>query len=129
MMKEIYYWTVFYLRKIKTNDMPEFNSFLSVSLMLYFNIATIFILIKYVFNISVKLTHNETTLVGVGSGLLAGYICYLFTYRLKKEIQEKYDNLPLKRRIKGKVIFWIYVILSFSSVFIAGVNLAPTIGN
>jgi len=123
MIKEIYYWTVFYLRKVKTNDMPEFNAFLSVSLMIFFNIATIFIVAKYIFDISLKLSHNETTLVGLSSGLFVGFICYLFTYKQKKEIQEKYDNLPKNRRGKGIVIFWIYVILSFSLLFIAGVNL------
>jgi len=84
MIKEIYYWTVFYLRKVKTNDMPEFNAFLSVSLMIFFNIATIFIVAKYIFDISLKLSHNETTLVGLSSGLFVGFICYLFTYKQKK---------------------------------------------
>jgi len=129
MIKEIYYWMIFYLRKVPSNDMPEFNSFLSVSLMVFFNIATIFIVTRYLFDISVQLNHNETTLLGISSGIFVGFICYLFTYRQKKEIQVKFNNLPLKRRIQGKVIFWIYVILSFSSIFIAGVNLAPTIGN
>jgi hypothetical protein len=123
MLSEMYYWMIFYLKKVKTNDMPEFNSFLIVSLMVFFNIATIFIIAKYIFDISIKLSHNETTLVGVGSGLFVGFICYLFTYRQKKEILEKYDNLPKNRRIKGIVIFWIYVTLSFSLLFIAGVNL------
>ena len=129
MIKEIYYWMVFYLRKMPTNDMPEFNSFLLVSLMAFFNIATIFIITKYLFNISVKLTSSETTLVALSFGLFVGFICYLFTYRQKKEIQEKYDNLPKMRRVKGIAIFWIYVILSFSLLFIAGVNLAPTVGS
>jgi len=123
MIKEIYYWMVFILKKVPTNDMPEFNSFLLVSLMVFFNIATIFIVIRYLFNISFQLNHNETTLLGVSSGLFVGFICYLLTYRQKKEIQEKYDNFPKKRRIIGIVIFWIYIILSFSLAFIAGVKL------
>lgn len=128
MLKEIYYWMIYYLRKVKTNDMPEFNSFLLVSLTLYFNIATVFIIVKYIFYISIVITKRETTIVGVSSGLCVGFICYLLTYRKKKEIQEKYDNLPQKRRIKGIVTFWIYVILSFSSLFIAGLNLACSTG-
>jgi len=129
MIKEIYYWMVFFLKKMPTNDMPEFNSFLLVSLMSFFNLATIFIVMRYLFNISFKLNHNETTLLGVSSGLFVGVICYLFTYRQKKKIQEKYDNLSKKRRILGIAIFWIYVILSFSLAFIAGMNLVPTIGS
>lgn len=120
---------MFYLKKVPTNDMPQFNAFLLVSLMLYANITTLFIVVISIFNISIKLNNSDTTLAGVSSGLFIGFICYLFTYRQKNEIQKKYDNLPKKRRVKGIVVFWIYVLLSFSLLFIVGANLAPTVGS
>jgi len=123
MLKEIYYWMVYYLRKVKTNDRPEYNSFLLVSLMVFSNIATILVIVSYIFYISIKFTEREITIVGLSSGLCVGLICYLFTYKQKREIHEKYNNLPKKRRIKGIVFFWIYSLLSIPLFYILVVNL------
>ena len=123
MIKEIYYWMVFYLRKMPSNDMPQFNSYLLISLMVYFNIASIFIIIRYLLNLSIKINSVETTYLGLCSALCVGLFCYFFTFKQRKDIQLKYVALSKERKIRGQIIFWFYIVLSISLLFTLGPTL------
>jgi len=125
MLREIYYWMVFYLKKIQPNDMPEFNSYLLVSLMICFNVFTLMIIIRYLsnFDFMIKFNRDKTTYFGIGSALCVGLLCYFFTFRQRKDIQLKYNELSKNRKIRGQIIFWLYIVLSISLLFTLGPTL------
>ncbi len=117
MIKENYYWMVYYLKKVPSNDTPEFNSYLLMSLMVFFNLATIFVVIRYIFDFSVLQYSNDSTYIGLGSAFCVGLACYFFTFKQRKDIQLKFDALSKKRKIRGQVIFWCYNVLSIALFF------------
>jgi hypothetical protein len=49
------------------------------------------------------------------------FIMYFILYKKRKYIFQKFDNMPSKRRINGKIFFWIYLITTpFSIYYIFG---------
>jgi len=123
MLMEMYYWMIFYLKKIKTNDMPEFNAYLLISLLLNANLWTLVIIGSYLLKLDLKTVGGDAKVIGVVIGLSVMIPNYFLFFAKRKKIIEKYDQLPQKRRVKGITLFWIYSILSLSLLFIAGVNL------
>ena len=124
MIKEIYYWMVFYLRKVPTNDMPQFNAYLLISMLLCFNILTCVILFCFLLRVDIKSLTSDYKVIGFIFGLSIMIPNYFLLFAKRKEITEKYDKLPKKRRIKGIILFWIYSIVSIPLYVILVVNLA-----
>ena len=114
MMQEIYYWLVCYLKKVTTNDTPEFNSFLLLLMMLYFNIMSIWVIVKY----SISSNYQIADIFAVIIGILIGVIIYFSIFRKRKEFHEKYEKKSCQRKKIGKVIFWFYAIFSFLFFFV-----------
>ena len=54
MLKEMYYWMMYFIGKIGKTQMFGFNSFLLISMLVFFNILTIVMLFSYVFNINIE---------------------------------------------------------------------------
>ena len=113
-MQEIYYWLVCYLKKVTTNDTPEFNSFLLLLMMLYFNIMSIWVIVKY----SISSNYQIADIFAVIIGILIGVIIYFSIFRKRKEFHEKYEKKSCQRKKIGKVIFWFYAIFSFLFFFV-----------
>ena len=123
MLKELYYWMYYHLLKVKTNDMPEFNAYILICILLYFNVATIMIIACYILGINLKTEKNTGVYLGLFLGLSILVTNYFILYSKRTFIFEKFKAIPKERRHKRLIYFWIYVIFSFSALFIAGVNL------
>ena len=123
MLSEMYYWMIFYLRKVKTNDMPEFNAYLLICVLVNANLLTIVMGVSYLLNFDLTIFRGDSKYIGLVGGLSLMVFIYFYLFRNRKKIIEKYDQLPQKRRVKGITSFWIYSILSLSLLFIVGVNL------
>jgi len=123
MIKEFYYWMVFYLRKVPTNDMPHFNAYLLICLLMFANIGSLFEIISFLLKFDIKTLSQDRILVGIIFGLSVMIPNYFLLFAKRKEIIEKYDQLTLKRRVKGIILFWIYSIVSIPLFFILVVNL------
>jgi len=123
MIKEIYYWMTFYLRKVPTNDMPQFNAYLLICLLMFANIGSLFEIISFLLKFDIKTLSQDRILIGIIFGLSIMIPNYFLLFAKRKEITEKYDQLPQKRRIKGIILFWIYSIVSIPLFFILVTNL------
>ena len=124
MIKEMYYWLMYFLKKIGRNDMLEFNSYLLICLLLISNIMTLFVIICFLLNVDIKLLITDYKITGVIFGLSIIIPNYFILFSKRKQIVEKYDQLPQKRKIKGIISFWIYSIVSIPLYFILVTNLA-----
>ena len=124
MIKEIYYWMIFYLKKVQTNDMPEFNAYLLICILLNSNLLTLAMIVSYLIGFDLTIFRDDSKYIGLVGGLSLMIFIYFYLFKNSKIILEKYNQLPKKRRTKGIIIFWIYSIISLSLFFIVGVNLA-----
>ena len=117
MYSELYYWMCYYTQKRKKNKTPYFTALLILSLLLLLNLTTLFITISYIYNV-----------IGSFKQIIHTYSLYLFflfflfnyivLYKRRKEISMKYDALTLKRKLKGRICFWLFFIFTFILLFI-----------
>jgi len=121
MFNEPYYWMYTYLKKIKTNDMPAFNACLLMCILQMANIGTILVVIFFF----LKTNINKSIAVYAGLTMAVTLIVlnYFLLYIKRETIFEKYENNPLKRKTKGKIYFFVYVLLSLAIFFVALANL------
>jgi len=118
MLREIYYWLMYFLKKIGRTDMLEFNSYLLVCMLLGFNIMTVFVFTSYLLNIEPKTLIIDYQTFGIILGLSIIIPLYFILFARRTQIVEKYDQLPKMRRSRGQFIFWIYSIVSIPLFFI-----------
>jgi hypothetical protein len=121
MFNEIYFWTYNYLRKIKTNDTPAFNSYLLICIFQGANVGTIWVIINYF--LKVDIDKNTAVALGIVLTVLLSIINYFLLYANREDIFTKYNNLQTKRRLKGQIYFWIYVLMSFTLFYVSVANL------
>ena len=119
----MYYWLMYFLKKIGRTEMLEFNSYLLICMLLCFNILTFFITICFLLHVDIKSFITDYKVTGIIFGLSIMIPNYFLLFVQRKEITEKYDQLPQKRRIKGIILFWIYSIVSIPLFFILVANL------
>ena len=123
MIKEMYYWMMYFLKKIGRTEMLEFNSYLLICILIFANIGSLFEIISFLLKFDIKILSQDRMLIGIIFGLSIMIPNYFLLFVQRKEITEKYDQLPQKRRIKGIILFWIYSIVSIPLFFILVANL------
>jgi len=120
----MYYWLMYFLRKDgRKTELFGHNSYLLISMLVVFNIFTIAIVISYFFNVKLKelgIDKQTTQLIGIAFGVIVIGFNHFYLYKNQNEICKHYDDLSHKRRIKGMIMFWLYVILSISLLFTLG---------
>lgn len=100
-----------------------FYSYLLLCILVNANFLTLVMIVCYIFNIDLKQFSDSTTIIGLFTGLSIMTICFLQFFMKRKSICLKYDQLTLKRRVIGKLVFWIYSILSLLIMFVLGISL------
>ena len=123
MIKETYYWMMYFLKKIGRTEMLEFNSYLLICMLLCFNLLTFFIIVCFLLHVDIKLLIVDYKVTGIILGLLIMIPNYFLLFAKRKEIVERYDQLPQNRRTKGIILFWVYSIVSIPLFFILVANL------
>lgn len=124
MFRTNFYWMYNYLSKIKTNDTPAFNAYLILCMLHFFNIATIVIVLCYLLGINMKTSSKNPVYVVVGLVACLSIVEYFVFYSKREAIINECKTMSKDKRNKSLILFWIYVIVSYSSVFIVGFNLA-----
>ena len=121
MFKELYYWMYANLRNVKNNENPAQNAFFLICILQIFNIGTIGVIIIYIFKII--LSKEATVSISLALAFVVMIINYLLIYSKREIIFNDYEILPLKRKTKGKVYFWLYVVFSLIIFFVLVANL------
>jgi hypothetical protein len=121
MFNEIYFWMVFYLKKVKTNDTPAFNGYLILCMLQIFNFGTVWVLINYFF-IKVNVNSDISVKICLFFGAVLCTLNYFLFYARRELIFLKYNCLKPKRKVKGQIFFWIYSLLSFAILLFSLAN-------
>ncbi len=118
-MRTLYYWMMHYISKVKTNEMPKFNAFLIICAMIYANLGSLFVVLKYLFKIKDSIINKQDTiLVGIIIGLMIMILNFFLLYRNKDDIEKSYNQVPIRRKNIDKFIFWVYSLCSFPLFYI-----------
>lgn len=111
------YYILSKIRKTKTRD---FDAYLLVGLLMYFNFVTIAVFYCHFFNINMKATNENTPVfLGLFLGILIMAINHIALYSKRASIFKKYKFIFKERKNERLIYFWIYVVLSFSTLFVA----------
>ncbi len=110
MFAELYYWTYSILKKIKTNDNPEFNAFLGISSFQYLNVVSLFGVVNYflVLNTTKKLV-ILASLVVLAAIAIVNYYSF---FSKRDDIKKKYERFSPARRKKGQLFLLLYVLVT-----------------
>jgi hypothetical protein len=120
-MKYLYFklWCLF--NKIKTNDTPATNAMFFMSMCHLANIFVIQIVLDQTSFVSMKFSSkNEIYCYSIPIGLFVIGLDYLYLYRNRCKIYEKYINESKNRKIAGNILLIIYILISFMLVFYLG---------
>jgi membrane protease YdiL (CAAX protease family) len=111
------------LCKIKSNDMPALNAYFLIMILQAFNIGTIFVVVNYFAKI--HFAKNAHIYQGLSLAFVLAVINYFPLYAKRDKIFKKYANVSPKRKVKGLIYFWLYVLLSTIIFWTAVANLVP----
>jgi purine-cytosine permease-like protein len=119
-MKYLYYKNFQIFRKIKTNDTPEFNAMIILSVCQYVNILTLLVFFNHFFIGLQKpiLSRSEIVYYSFASAFVIMFINYFLLYKKREKICEKYKNESKIKSMLGYVIFLIYIIGTAALVYI-----------
>lgn len=101
--------------------MPAFNAYILICLLQIFNIGTIATVINYFLKIDMK--RDIAIYTGLGLAFIMVITNRFLLYNKREFIFKRYENIPIERRTKGQIYFWLYVVLSFVIFFVAIANL------
>jgi len=123
MLQEMYYWMIYYLSKVKTNDMPKFNAYLLICVFLFANMGSIFVITCYLLHLDMSMVITNYKFAGLILAAIVMIPNYFYLFVKKDEICVKYKQSSLQRQQKGKIYFWIYALASIPLYFYLVVNL------
>ena len=106
---------------LKNTDMPAFNALLFISALQFLNIGTVVCIINYFLRIDVDSKTASYLALAVGFPLLG--LNYILLYSKRDRDFKEFEKMEAKKETKGKIYFWIYVILSITIFFVAVANL------
>lgn len=101
--------------------MPAFNAYILICLLQIVNIVTIATVINYFLKMDMK--KDIAIYTGLGLALIMVIINRFLLYDKRKFIFKQYENIPMERRRKGQIYFWLYVVLSFVIFFVLIANI------
>jgi DNA polymerase sigma len=101
------------VKTTRRKDQPFFNAYIGLSFLEYMNLGSIFAVVNYFLKYRVS---KDASIYGTLILFALILLCNYFSLWVKKEaIVSRYDSLPIKN---GKILVWIFIILSFSIFFI-----------
>ncbi|MDR2823923.1 MAG: hypothetical protein LBB41_01830 [Prevotellaceae bacterium] len=123
LFKELYYWMYFYIStymlfvtKIRKEYPPvnvEFGASILLSILRTFNLGCLLFFIEYIDNLNgLEYTREQHNLMAFSMILIAIIDFFLF-YRKNEHIITICEQFSKKRRITGKIKFWIYVVFTW----------------
>lgn len=128
MYKEVYYWCYrFQSSSIsKMKDTAEFAPMLIVTVLQWFNIVAVSIVIKYLFGIKV-ITLDELPffLFAICVCLIPFTMNYFFIYRKRQQIFDKYKLMSYRRKLIGVVMTICFIVFSMLLPLILSERLEP----
>lgn len=117
-MRYLYYklWQLF--KKIKTNDMPATNAMIFLSICVFANIFVIHFLLSKAFHFEIGFnSRGDVYAFTIPIGISVYFLGYLFLYKKRDKIYEKYRDESRKQKILGSLLLVLYILGSFILTF------------
>jgi hypothetical protein len=112
----------FYLQNIKSNTYTDKqkadSAYLLVSMAQGFNFLTIWGIANHYLKFT--FTHTQTIIAGTLMAFIFGIINHFYLFRHRQEIFETCERQTQEQRNKGKMRFWLYLILTYFLLFCLG---------
>lgn len=113
-MKYIYYRIWKLLSRIPTNDQPATNSVILLTIFENFNVATVYFMLQYYYkDYMVNLSFDKKIIAIVPTSIIM-LLNYLFLYKRRNNLYEKYKNESKTQNRFGYVLLFIYIIATFA---------------
>jgi hypothetical protein len=112
MFKELYYWMFWYIKKLNTKSPRERaqTASLLMSMLEGFNIEAVAGAMNHYLKIDLQM--NQAVYITIFLAIVLIITNYFYLFSNREKIFAYYDReMPVRRR-KGKLLFWIYVILT-----------------
>lgn len=108
LFKELYYWLYELLKKVKTNDNPDFSAYLGISFFQCVNVLALVGILNYfiVFDIPI----NIAVYSGIFIYVLLTAVNFFTLFRKRNEIIKKFGKYSTSQQNKGKIYFWLYAL-------------------
>jgi hypothetical protein len=121
MFEELYFWMHSYLQRIKGNSNPPLNASILICGLQASNIVMISGVINYF--LKIKMEKYNTIYFGIALMIVLYLLNHFHLYSKRNEIFQQYENRSPERQRKGKLFFWLYVLLSLFLFFYLAANL------
>lgn len=112
MVNELYYWLYEYLKKIKTNDNPAFNAFIGISFFQGINVLTLVGIANYF--LAFDISRNTVIYSGIIIYVSLTAINFFSLFVKRNKIIKKFEGFSAKRREKGKLYLWLYILATIA---------------
>lgn len=120
-MRYLYYKVWQNFKKTPTNDMPATNAMFFIAICQFANIFIIHLLLSVNSLASMKFgSRREIYAFTVPMSLIVFIFDYLYLYRNRDKIYEKYKDESNKHKLIGNLLLALYIIISFALVFYFG---------
>jgi len=121
MFKELYYWLQELLKKIKTNDNPEFNAYIGITFFQCINVSTLVRIAIFFFDLDIS---KDTAIYsGIFIYVSLAAVNFFSLFRTREEIIKKFETLPIERQSKGKLYLWLYMLITIGLFMYVIINL------
>lgn len=120
-MKYLYYklWQTF--KRIPTNDMPATNAMIFIAMCQFANIFIIHLMLSLNSLASMKFSSKSEVYAFTVPMCLTVYVFdYLYLYRNREKIYEKYKDESKRQKLIGNILLILYIVVSFALVFYFG---------
>lgn len=119
-MRYLYFKLYQLFRKVKTNITPATNAMILMSVFQTINLLTLLYLLEHYYDINFSFKINsELDIFPVFVCIPLYGINYLFLYKYREEIWQRYINESQIKNIFGIIVLCLYFIISFILVYLA----------
>jgi len=108
-------------KRIPTNDMPATNAMIFIAMCQFANIFIIHLMLSLNSIASMKFSSkSEVYAFTVPMCFIVYVLDYLYLYRNKDKIYEKYKDESKRQKLIGNILLILYIFVSFALVFYFG---------
>lgn len=119
MYKELFYLTSSFVMKFKSVREPEFSTFVFISVLIVFNMMTIFTFLGYLFDVNLYRDYNINYIyVYLPLSVLVLIINYITIYSKRKTIFKEYSSQNRINKYKT-LLYKLYIFASFILLFVS----------
>jgi len=119
MYRELFYLISSFVKRFKSVREPEFSTFVFISILITFNIMTVFTFLGYFFDVNLYRDYNfDYAYIYALLGVLIMVLNYITIYSKREEIIKKYNSKNGINKYKG-LLYKLYILASFVLLFVS----------